>query len=80
MKILVDTLMNKGKFSQKRIMTFSSFFVATIYAFLPIFIADFDVKEFVFIGFMASGGFSLYRTQKTNENITNDTDNDTTAG
>ena len=80
MKILVDTLMNKGKFSQKRIMTFSSFFVATIYAFLPTFIKDFDVKEFVFIGFMASGGFSLYRTQKTNENITNDTDNDTTAG
>ena len=68
MKILVDTLMNKGKFSQKRIMTFSSFFVATIYAFLPTFIKDFDVKEFVFIGFMASGGFSLYRTQKTNEN------------
>ena len=72
MKILVDTLMNKGKFSQKRIMTFSSFFVATIYAFLPTFIKDFDVKEFVFIGFMASGGFSLYRTQKTNENIINE--------
>ena len=71
MKIIKETLQNKGKWSQKRLMTFSSFFVATIYAFLPAFIT-FDVKEFVFIGFLSVGGFSLYRTQKTNENITNE--------
>jgi hypothetical protein len=71
MKIISDTLKNNGKFSQKRLMTFSSFFVATIYAFLPAFIT-FDVKEFVFIGFLSVGGFSLYRTQKPNENITTD--------
>jgi hypothetical protein len=68
MKIIKETLQNKGKWSQKRLMTFSSFFVATIYAFLPVFMT-FDVKEFVFIGFLSVGGFSLYRTQKTNENI-----------
>ena len=28
----------------------------------------FDVKEFVFIGFLTAGGFSLFRTQKQNEN------------
>ncbi len=71
MKIIKETLQNKGKWSQKRLMTFSSFFVATIYAFLPAFIT-FDVKEFVFIGFLSVGGFSLYRTQKPNENITNE--------
>jgi len=69
MKIIKDTLQNQGKWSQKRLMTFSSFFVATIYAFLPAFII-FDVKEFVFVGFLGVGGFSLYRTQKTNENET----------
>jgi cbb3-type cytochrome oxidase subunit 3 len=68
MKILKDTLQNGGKWSQKRLMTFSSFFIAAIYAFLPIFKESFDVKEFVFLGFLGAGGFSLFRTQKQNEN------------
>lgn len=67
MKLINDTLQNNGKYSQKRIMTFTSFWVATIYAFLPAFI-DFDVKEFVFLGFIGAGGWSLLRTQKVNEN------------
>lgn len=71
MKILKDTLQNDGKWSQKRLLTFSSFFVATIYAFLPLYQNSFDVKEFVFLGFLGVGGFSIYRTQKTNENNTN---------
>jgi hypothetical protein len=69
MKILTDTLISNGKWSQKRLMTFSSFFVATIYAFMPMFNNKFDVKEFVFLGFLGAGGFSLFRTQKQNENI-----------
>jgi len=69
MKILIDTLTVNGKWSQKRLMTFSSFFVATVYAFLPLVQNGFDVKEFVFLGFLGAGGFSLFRTQKTNENI-----------
>jgi hypothetical protein len=64
-----DTLRNNGKWSQKRLLTFSSFFVATCYAFIPIFLPTFEVKEFVFLGFLGVGGFSIYRTQKTNENI-----------
>jgi hypothetical protein len=71
MKILTDTLISNGKWSQKRLMTFSSFFVATIYAFMPMFNNKFDVKEFVFLGFLGAGGFSLFRTQKQNENIIN---------
>ena len=70
MKILTDTLKPQGKWSQKRLMTFSSFFVATIYAFLPLIQKEFEVKEFVFLGFLGVGGFSIYRTQKTNENTT----------
>jgi len=69
LKILKDTLIVSGKYSQKRIMTFSSFFVSLIYAFSPIFFHEFVIHEFVFLGFLASGGFSLYRTQKTNENL-----------
>ncbi len=70
-KILKDTLTVNGKWSQKRIMTFSAFWVATIYAILPLFVPTFEVKEFVFLGFIGAGGWSIYRTQKTNENITN---------
>jgi len=71
MKILIDTLTTNGKWSQKRLMTFSSFFIATIYAFMPMFNNKFEVKEFVFLGFLGAGGFSLFRTQKQNENIIN---------
>ena len=71
MRILTETLKSNGKWSQKRLMTFSSFFIATVYAFLPMFNNKFDVKEFVFLGFLGAGGFSLFRTQKQNENISN---------
>ena len=71
MKLLTDTLKSNGKWSQKRLMTFSSFFIASVYAFLPMFDNKFDVKEFVFLGFLGAGGFSLFRTQKQNENISN---------
>lgn len=71
MKILIDTLTANGKWSQKRLMTFSSFFIASIYAFMPMFDNKFEVKEFVFLGFLGAGGFSLFRTQKQNENINN---------
>jgi hypothetical protein len=74
MKILKDTLQSNGRWSQKRLMTFSSFFIAVIYAFVPLVRPDFEVKEFVFLGILASGGFSLYRTQKTNENNINNPD------
>jgi hypothetical protein len=74
MKILKDTLQSNGRWSQKRLMTFSSFFIAVIYAFVPLVRTDFEVKEFVFLGILASGGFSLYRTQKTNENNINNPD------
>ena len=72
MKLIKDTLKNGDTWSQKRLMTFSSFFIATIYAFVPIYIPEFEVKEFVFIGFLGAGGWSLFRTQKSNENINND--------
>jgi hypothetical protein len=68
MKLLTDTLTANGKWSQKRLMTFSSFFIATTYAFLPLVNNKFEVKEFVFLGFLGAGGFSLFRTQKQNEN------------
>lgn len=69
MKILRDTITYNGKYSQKRLMTFCSFFSALFYAFTPLVYTTFDVKEFVFLGFLASGGFSIYRTEKAKQNI-----------
>ena len=75
--ILKDTLQVNGKWSQKRLMTFTSFFSALIYGFIPLIKTSFEVKEFVFLGFLGAGGFSLFRTQKANENTstTNDIEN-----
>lgn len=69
MKLLIDTLTVNGRWSQKRLLTFSSFFIATFYAFMPLVDSKFDVKEFVFLGFLGAGGFSLFRGQKDNNNI-----------
>tara|TARA_R110000868_G_scaffold314952_1_gene575882 strand:+ start:906 stop:1127 length:222 start_codon:yes stop_codon:yes gene_type:complete len=69
MNLLIDTLTENGKFSIKRVQTFSAFFSASVYAFLPLYDSTFEVKEFVFLGFLGAGGFSLFRTQKQNENI-----------
>jgi len=68
MKIIRDTVQVNGKWSQKRLLTFCSFFSAFFYAFTPLYAPAFDVKEFVFLGFLAVGGFSIYRQQKRNEN------------
>ena len=67
-KIIKDTLQVNGKWSQKRIMAFTSFWVATIYAFTPAFVVGFDVKEFVFLGFIGGGAYAIFRAQKPNEN------------
>lgn len=72
MKLIKDTLMVNGKWSQKRIMAFTSFWVAVIYAFMPAFIPAFDVKEFVFLGFIGGGAYAIYRVQRKNENTVND--------
>ena len=73
MKIIKDTLQIDGKFSIRRLMTFSAFWVATVYAFLPLFMPTFDVKEFVFLGFLGAGGFSLFRTQQLKTKIEDET-------
>lgn len=66
-KIIKDTMMINGRWSQKRIMVFSSFWVATIYAFIPAFFPAFDVKEFVFLGFIGGGAYAVFRAQKKDE-------------
>jgi len=66
--LINDTLRPKGRFEQKRVMTLSSFLSALIYGFMPFCVPSFDVKEFVFLGFLGMGGFSVFRTQKIDEN------------
>ena len=70
MKIINDTLKQNGKYSIHRLGVFSSFWVAVIYAFTPLAFPTFEVKEFVFIGFIGGGGWALFRAKKKNENIT----------
>ena len=43
--LINDTLKANNKWSQKRLMTFSSFFVASIYAFIPIFLPNFELLK-----------------------------------
>jgi len=63
-----DTLKVNGKYSQKRVMVYSSFFSSFFYSIIPLFCQNFEVKEFVFLGFLGIGGFSIFRLQKPNQN------------
>jgi len=67
-KFVEDTLKVNGKYSQKRIMIFFSFIAAFIYSIIPLVKETFEVKEFVFLGFLSFGGFTIFRNQKINEN------------
>lgn len=67
MKMIRDTMMINGRWSQKRIMIFSSFWIATLYAFTPILVPNFEVHEFVFLGFIGGGAYAVFRAQKRDE-------------
>lgn len=49
-------------------MIYASFISACTYAFMPLFKDGFDVKEFVFLGFLGIGGFTIFRNQMRNQN------------
>lgn len=66
MKIIKDTLQTDGVWSQKKIQTFTSFYVAVFYAFMPILIPTFQVNEVMFLGFLTAGGYAIYQRQKEN--------------
>lgn len=68
MQLINDTLKVNGRFSQKRVLTFSAFWVAVVYAFIPLAFPNFPVNDIVFTGFIGFGGWSVLRTQKKNEN------------
>jgi hypothetical protein len=63
-KVLRDTLTNDGVWSQKKIQTFTSFYVAALYAFMPALMPTFQVNEVIFLGFLTAGGYAIYQTQK----------------
>ena len=59
-KIWNDTLRPKGSYEQKRVMSFSSFFLGSIYAFIPIVVPNFEVKDFVVWAFFSLAGGSAF--------------------
>lgn len=61
MKVINDTLKENGKWSIKRISSFSAFWIATVYAFTPLF-TPFKVYEFVFWGFMTYSATGILGT------------------
>jgi hypothetical protein len=50
-KLISDTLKPNGKWSMKRLSAFTSFWMAIVYALLPLF-KPFKVHEFVFVGLL----------------------------
>jgi hypothetical protein len=61
-KLLHDTLKENGKWSIKRISAFSAFWVAVVYAFIPIIYTKFEVHEFVFWGFVTYSATGILGT------------------
>lgn len=61
MKIIDETLKEHGKWSIKRISAFSAFWIAVIYAFMPMF-TNFVVLEFVFWGFITYSATGILGT------------------
>lgn len=57
-KFINDTLKPNGKWSIKRISAFTSFWLAIIYAFVPL-LYPFKVHEFVFVGLLAYSSASI---------------------
>jgi hypothetical protein len=57
-KLIADTLQPNGKWSMKRIGAFTSFWIAIVYAFAPIF-SVIEIKEFVFVGLLTYSATSI---------------------
>jgi hypothetical protein len=57
-KLISDTLQPNGKWSMKRIGAFTSFWIAIVYAFTPIF-SVIEIKEFVFVGLLTYSATSI---------------------
>ena len=55
-KFINDILKTNGKWSFKRVTALFVLFVSIVYAFLKVFIKDFEVLEFVFWGFITYSG------------------------
>jgi hypothetical protein len=57
-KLINETLKPNGKWSIKRISSFTAFWLAVIYAFVPLF-KDIKIQEFVFVGLLTYSATSL---------------------
>ena len=58
-----------NKLSQRKTFAFISFFISIIYAFIPFVNETFEVKEFVFLGFLAISGYNINQSLRANENL-----------
>ena len=61
-KILRQTLKTANKWSIKRVAAFTSFWIAAIYAFVPVLYPEFEIHEFVFWGFITFSGTAMGMT------------------
>jgi hypothetical protein len=57
-ELIEETLKRNGKWSIKRLSAFTSFWMAVIYALIPL-LKPFKVHEFVFVGLLTYSATSL---------------------
>jgi len=77
--LINDTLRPKGKYELKRIAAVTAFYFSVMYAFMPVFISDFEVQEFVFWGFITYSA-SCVGMQVWNKKIDNNSFNEGYSG
>jgi len=74
-KFINDLLKTAGKFSYKRITSLYTLNIAILYVILPLFVRDFEVLEFVFLGFITYSasmvGFTMYQKLNVKKDPTN---------
>lgn len=69
MKFIEDLLKTEGKWSYKRITAMYVLNISILYAFIPLFVDDFDVQEFVFWGFITYSGTMIGMVLRQKETI-----------
>jgi len=79
MKLIDDTLKISGRFAHKRLMAFACFHSMLVYIFVPTLYPNFEVKEFVVIGFLGFAGACLGIDSQQKIKINSDNNINTTT-
>lgn len=68
-KIIKDLLVTRGKWSFKRVTGIFTLLISILYAFIPSLLIVFEVKEFVFLGFLSYSATMMGMTLWQKKNV-----------